>query len=59
MRNLKTTKIKLLVLDTVRNMQGPPRITDLSDSKCMKMLSSCGLVLQNISHYIEPEGRTE
>lgn len=48
MRYLNTTKMKLLDLDTIRNIQGPPWMTDLPGTECLRMLSCCGLALQNI-----------
>lgn len=47
MRNLNPTKMKLLDLDTIRNIQGPPWMTDLP-TECLRMLPCCGPVLQNI-----------
>lgn len=58
MRNLKTTKINLLTLDTIRNRQGPLWMTDLPDTECLKMPPYCDLMLQNIS-YLDPKGRAK
>lgn len=41
MRDLKTTKMKVLVLDTIRKRQGPPWMTGLPDTECSRMLSCC------------------
>lgn len=59
MRDLKTTKMKLLVLDTIRKRQGPPWMTGLPDTECSRMLSCCDLVLQSIRSYLEPKGRAD